>query len=92
MSATVTAAAQSLQLSRREPAAGRAPAADRPTPQTTVEAVMYTVRERSLKALLEPANQQRLSRCDAGARTQINARIEKLLAANLIWGEAKRDV
>jgi hypothetical protein len=45
-------------------------------------------RERGPKALREPANQERLSRCDAAARTQINERIEKLLAADRIAGEA----
>jgi hypothetical protein len=56
------------------------------TPQTTIEAVMYSVRERGLKALNEPATQERLSRCDAAARAQINQRIEKLLAAGRIPG------
>jgi hypothetical protein len=60
----------------------------RPTPQTTVEAVMWAVRERGLRALKEPANQERLSRCDAAARAQINERIEKLLAADRIPGGA----
>jgi hypothetical protein len=53
----------------------------RPTPQTIVEAVMWTVRERGLPALLESANQQRLLSCDATARAQINQRIEGLIAA-----------
>jgi hypothetical protein len=50
----------------------------RPTPQTTVEAIMYCVRERGPAALKEPNNQERLSRCDAAARQQINERIERL--------------
>jgi hypothetical protein len=33
-------------------------------------------------------NQERLSRCDAAARAQINQRIEKLLAADRIPGGA----
>jgi hypothetical protein len=49
-----------------------------PTPQTTIEAVMYCVRERGVAALLEPANQQRLLTCDAAARAEINTRIAKL--------------
>ena len=53
----------------------------RPTPQTTVEAVMYSVRERGLAALNEPATKERLGRCDAAAWAQINRRIEKLIAA-----------
>jgi hypothetical protein len=62
-------------------AAARPPTAPRPTPQTTVEAVMYSVRERGTRALLEPANQERLKRCDAAARMQINQRIERMIAA-----------
>jgi hypothetical protein len=50
----------------------------RPTPQTTIEAIMYCFRERGLAALKEPNNQERLSRCDAAARQQINQRIERL--------------
>ena len=50
----------------------------RPTPQSTIEAIMYCVREGGLAAMKEPANQERLSRCDAAARQQINERIERL--------------
>jgi hypothetical protein len=53
----------------------------RPTPQATIDAVMWTVGERGLKALRESANQERLARCDVAARTQINQRIERLIAA-----------
>ena len=49
------------------------------TPQTTVEAIMYCVRERGLGALNEAANLERLSRCDPAARTQINKRIATLI-------------
>jgi hypothetical protein len=49
-----------------------------PTPQTTIEAIMYCVCERGLAAMKEPANQERLSRCDAAARQQINERIARL--------------
>jgi hypothetical protein len=59
-----------------------------PTPQISIEAVMWCVRERGLKALKEPANEGRLRRCDAAAKAQINERIEKLLAAGRIPGEA----
>jgi hypothetical protein len=52
--------------------------APRPTPQVVVEAILHGVRERGLAALKEPANQERLLRCDAAARQQINDRIEKL--------------
>ena len=52
--------------------------APRPTPQVVVEAILLCVRERGLAALQEPANQERLLRCDAAARQQINDRIERL--------------
>jgi hypothetical protein len=55
---------------------------DRPTPQTTIEAVMYCVRERGLAALCEPANQQRLMTFDEAARAEVNKRIEKLEGAD----------
>jgi hypothetical protein len=39
---------------------------------------MYCVRQRGPAALKEPANIERLSRCDAAALAQINARMAKL--------------
>jgi hypothetical protein len=48
------------------------------TPQATIEAVMYCVRERGLAALREPANQQRLMKCDHATRAEVNRRIAKL--------------
>jgi hypothetical protein len=66
-----------------------AKAAPRPTPQATIDAVMWTVRERGLRVLTEPANQQRLLNCDAAARSQINQRIEKLIAVGRVPGEVK---
>jgi hypothetical protein len=51
---------------------------NRPTPNVVVEAIMLTVRERGLVALKEPATVERLKRCDAAARAEINQRIEKL--------------
>jgi hypothetical protein len=51
---------------------------NRPTPQTVVEAILHCVRERGVAALKEPANIERLSRCDEAARGQINQRIAKL--------------
>jgi hypothetical protein len=48
------------------------------TPQTTIEAVMYCVRQRGLAALREPANQQRLMTLDDAARAEVNRRIAKL--------------
>jgi hypothetical protein len=49
----------------------------RPTPQTTIEAILHCVRERGLGALKERKNIERLSRCDKAAREQIDRRIEK---------------
>jgi hypothetical protein len=63
----------------------------RPTPQTTLEAVMYCVRERGLSALNEPANQQRLLTCDTAARSQINERINKLITAGRLLTKEKVD-
>ena len=51
---------------------------NRPTPQVTVEAVIQTVRERGLAVLKEPANVERLERCDAAAMAEIERRIAKL--------------
>lgn len=53
---------------------------ERPTPQTTIDAVMYDVRERGLSALHDPDVVERLARCDQDAREQINNRIDKLFA------------
>jgi hypothetical protein len=44
----------------------------------TVEAIMLAVRERSLAALEEAANVERLVRCDQVARRQISERITRL--------------
>lgn len=49
-----------------------------PAPQSTIDAIMYSVRVRGVAALHEPANLERLARCDEDARRQINERIEKL--------------
>jgi len=50
-------------------------------PQTTIEAIMWCVRERGMQALREPANIERLLRCDSAARAEINERITRRLAA-----------
>jgi hypothetical protein len=56
----------------------------RDTPQTTIEAIMHTVRARGISALREAANIERLSRCSPSARAEINERIARLVAANEI--------
>src|SRR5262245_26676286 len=50
----------------------------RPTPEVTVEAIMYSVRERGVAALKEPDTRERLSRCDAQPRAEINRQIAAL--------------
>jgi hypothetical protein len=52
--------------------------AKHPTPQATVEAIMFAVRTRGLSALKEPATVERLSRCNVNALDQISDRISKL--------------
>ena len=52
----------------------------RPTPQTPIEASMHCVRERGLTALKEPANIERLIRCDQAAKERIDRRTAKLVA------------
>jgi hypothetical protein len=56
----------------------------RATPKSTIEAVLHSVRERGLAALKERANIERLLRCDAAAKAEINARIGRLVAAQEI--------
>jgi hypothetical protein len=51
---------------------------NRPTPRVTIEVIMYCVRERGAVALKEPANVERLSRCDQAAKAEINRRIARL--------------
>jgi hypothetical protein len=54
----------------------------RATPKSTIEALMHSVRGRGIAALKEPANVERLRRCDAAALAQIDARISKLSKGN----------
>jgi hypothetical protein len=56
---------------------------NRRTPQTTIDAIMYCVREYGLIALKERANLERLSHCDTAAKAEINKRIEALLARGM---------
>jgi hypothetical protein len=49
-----------------------------PTPRSTIEAILHCVRERGLAALKEPTNIERLARCDARAKAEIDRRIGKL--------------
>src|SRR5262245_59158752 len=56
--------------------------AKRPTPQATIEAIMFCVRERSVRALQEPANVERLRFCNMRTRVQLNERIENMRGGN----------
>lgn len=47
----------------------------RSTPVSTIEAILFCVRERGLAALDESTNRERLERCDAPALAQIDRRI-----------------
>jgi hypothetical protein len=51
----------------------------RPTPAVTIEAVIWAVRERGVRALTEPAILRRLGGCDQAARAEINRRLDALL-------------
>jgi hypothetical protein len=69
----------------RELAAGRqSTRAERPTPESTIEAVMVAVRARGIGALKEPANLDRIRRCDAKAKAEINERIDKLFQKGIL--------
>ena len=46
--------------------------------KSTVEAIMRCVRERGMKALEEPKNAERLSRCGRAAKREITSRCRKL--------------
>jgi hypothetical protein len=55
-----------------------APPKPRPTPQASIDAVKYSIRQRGVKAVQEPANRQRIATFDAAAREQINQFIARL--------------
>jgi hypothetical protein len=48
------------------------------TARATVEALWESVKEQGVEALTDPANQDRLCRCDDAAIAEINRRIAKL--------------
>jgi len=54
------------------------------TSQSTIEAIVYCVRARGIAALQEPANEERLSRCDEAAMKQIRERIEGMRQKGLL--------
>jgi hypothetical protein len=57
---------------------------EHPTPQATIEAIMFAVRARGVAALREPANIERLLRCGVAAKAEVNRRIAGLIAAKEI--------
>jgi hypothetical protein len=69
-----------LDVHRPKPKPARPP--QRPTPHVVVEAVIESVRQNGLAALRTPANQDRLQRCDAAARQEVNRRINKITGGN----------
>jgi hypothetical protein len=52
--------------------------------ESTVEAIVYPVRERGLAAVKEPSTAERLSRCSTAQRKQIEKRIADLKRRRLI--------
>jgi hypothetical protein len=56
----------------------------RDTPQSTIDAILYCVRVRSIAALEEPNNKERLARCDTAAREQIDERIKTMRENGLL--------
>ena len=60
---------------------------DRPTPQSLIEAIVFSIRERGIQALDEAATIERLSRCDERALAHINSRISGLIEAGRIAAE-----
>ena len=62
------------------PPAIRWPRTRRPTPQASIEAIMYAVRVRGTAALTESKIRWQLSQCDAAAKSQIRERIGRLKA------------
>lgn len=59
-----------------------------PTPKSVVEAILYCVRVRGVAALKEPANIERLARCDQAARAEIDRRIAKIKDCKLQTSQA----
>ena len=54
------------------------------TSPSTIEAILVAVRTRGLAALKEPANLERLHRCDAKAQAEIDRRIDTLFELGIL--------
>jgi hypothetical protein len=50
----------------------------RPTPNSTIDAISYSVRKRGIAALKEPPNVERLRGCDDAAKAKIKQELRKL--------------
>lgn len=48
------------------------------TPEMTVEAIMFAIREDGVSAVREPDTRERLQRCDDNAKEQLRQRAKKL--------------
>ena len=62
-------------LAKELPASAEQKPKSRPTPAVVVEAIMWAVRQRGPKALQEPANIERLRRCDQAALEVVDQRL-----------------
>ena len=54
------------------------------TPQSTIDAILYSVRARGIAALEEENVKERLSRCDEAAMKQIHERICRMRERGLL--------
>jgi hypothetical protein len=72
------------EADRKAAAQHRATKERRPTPRSTIDAILYCVRTRGLAALKEPANLERLRRCDAKVQAEIDRRIDKLFELGIL--------
>jgi hypothetical protein len=54
------------------------------TPQSVIDAIIYSVRSRGIAALEEPNIKERLATCDAAAVRQIRERIERMRGKSLL--------
>jgi hypothetical protein len=68
------------QWERDYPHRCEVPQRHRPTPQSTIDAVLHCIHQHGLTALDEPKNIERLSHFTTDAKAQLNRRIEKLIS------------
>jgi hypothetical protein len=51
------------------------------SPESTVDAIVFAVKQRGTAALKEPATAERLSLCDQAAKQEVDRRVAKLIEA-----------